>query len=527
MWYDLLVLAILGFFTLRGAARGLLSQLAGIAAIVICLVFAESISAAFGPYVSLQPPLNHWVVMFAAYLVCSFIAFGFARVIDDWMERAKLESFNTHLGAVFGLLKGIIICMVLTFFLVTLSPAARDALSRSKSGYAAAYIMHHIHPVMPEKLKEALAKYLHISETGAKELQDVLPPGSIAAPGTGTGTPPVFPFPSGTSTQPNAGDPWLTGGTPQSNTQPQPPQPGTQQALDLFMSQLPTTMGNDLRYLVGQSLANTPPDQWAAAQQQLWNMLRQTRPEDLRDLQTRLVSNQRQTLSQAIAGWMGGFVSPGTTAPAPTAPASYLPNGGYSPPATGYPTQPTNPYPQTAPPQSTLPTFPQLTQPQPQPRVPAYPSMTQPQTPVYPQVTQPQSPAPQQPNQPWSQPQWSQPQSPVQNQAAPPLVTAQRSPEDELLYEISRAFSSIPPVQLQMQADIRQRLTGLPPGVGQGVLEDWRRDLWQAQSPDPDPGTDANATLETRIVRQLQSRGIQVNRLSSELQHRLEGATLR
>lgn len=466
MWYDLLVLAILGYFTLRGAARGLLSQLAGIAAIIVCLVFAESISAAFGPLVSLQPPLNHWVVMFGAYLVCSFITFGLARVMDDWLERAKLESFNSHLGALFGLLKGGIVCLVMTFFLVTLSPAAREALSQSKSGYVAARIMHGIHPVMPQKIKEALAKYLHISATGESE---VLPlPTGPAGPTLTDGTTPVSPFPGAPPT-PSGANPWTS--DPFAPVQPQQaptPVAGTRQAIDLFVANLPSTVGNDLRGLIGQALANTPPEQWAAAQQQLWNMLRQTRPEDLRDLQSQLARNQRQTLSQAISGWMGGFVAPGTTAPQPGYPPAAVPTPGGS----LYPATPS-------------PGF----------VAPSYPSWTPPAT-----------PAPQQPA---------------------PLVTAQQSAQEALLVEISRAFSSIPPVQLQMQADIRQRLTGLPPGVGESVLEDWRRDLWQKNSPDPDPGTDANATLETRIVRQLQSRGIQVNRLSSDVQQRLEGATLR
>jgi len=92
---------------------------------------------------------------------------------------------------------------------------------------------------------------------------------------------------------------------------------------------------------------------------------------------------------------------------------------------------------------------------------------------------------------------------------------------------VSRAFSTIPTVQAQVQADLRRRLAGLPEGVSLGVLEDWRRDLWSPQGTDPDPGTDLNATLETRILRQLQQRRIPVQQLGRELQRQLEGAALR
>ena len=482
MWYDLIVLAILGYFALRGAARGLLTQLASIAAIVVCLVFAESISAAFGPIVNLEPPLNNWVVMLGAYLVFTFLAFGFARVLTDWVERAKLDSFNQHLGAVFGLVKGVVLCLVLTYFLVTLSPASRAALSKSKSAYAAAYIMDRIHPVMPQNLEHALAKYLRAYETGVPESEEPgegeLPSGPLLT-GPGPGAPPA----AGVPTWPTNNDPFgppmihqqgggggrLPSASP-SNTAP-PVNAATQQAIDQFLSQLPATIGNDLRYLLGESLAHTPPEQWGTAQQQFWNMLRQTRPEDLRDLQNQLLSDRQQSLGTAIARWMGSFVAPGSSSGA--APSQ---------PGTGSPT------------------YPQAGGSPAQPGYNGYPNW-------------PGSP--------------STPPAPAQPTSPPPLTGGPSTQQDQLLEEISRAYSSIPPVQLQVKNDIRQRLAGLPPEVVQTVLEDWRRDLWRPQAVDPDPGTDANATLEARIVRQLQRRGIPLNRLSSEVQHRLEGAALR
>lgn len=412
MWYDLLVLAILGYFLLRGAARGLLTQLASIAAIVICLAFAESISAAFGPYVSLEPPLNHWVVMFGAYLVCSFITFGLARVLTDWMEQARLESFNQHLGAIFGLLKGIAVALVLTFFLATLSPASRSALSASKAAYAAAWIMHRIHPIMPEQIHEALTTYLRLYEAeGAGE--EAADPSLVDAPS-----------PPHPTTPPGGG-----------GSSPAAP---TATSVEQFLAQLPASLGEDLRWLIGRALQNTSPEQRPQVQQQLWNLVRQARPEDLADLKQQLLASSRQTLAEAMEAWARSFVPP--TSRTPTA----APSGGSAAP----------------------------------------------------------SPAP---------------------SASPVFLSRQ----EELLEDISRAFSSIPPVQVQVQADIRRRLAGLPDEVVLAVLEDWRRDLRSPRESDPDPGTDATTPLEARIVRQLQFRRIPVQQLSREVQERLEGAMLR
>lgn len=161
MWYDVLIAAILIFFTIRGAAKGVVWQLAGIAGIIFCFAFADGISAALGPSVNLEPPLNHWVVLFIAYLGFSFLSFGVARALHEWIEKAKMNEFNQHLGAVFGLVKGAALAIVLTFLVVTVSEGARVALKGSYSGRATAIVMNRLYPILPGKLHEALEDYIH------------------------------------------------------------------------------------------------------------------------------------------------------------------------------------------------------------------------------------------------------------------------------------------------------------------------------------------------------------------------------
>src|SRR5688500_18576502 len=162
MWYDAIVIGILAYTTIRGAMKGVIWQIAAIAGVVLCLVFAESISAAAGPYVRLEPPLNNWVVMLGAYLVFSFISFALAKLLTEWLDKIKFGEFNRHLGALFGFVKGAVICLVLTFFIVTVSDSAREMLRNSRSGRVAAIVMDRLHPVMPERLHEALNKYIDL-----------------------------------------------------------------------------------------------------------------------------------------------------------------------------------------------------------------------------------------------------------------------------------------------------------------------------------------------------------------------------
>lgn len=165
MWYDILVLGILVYFTVRGAARGMVWQLAGIAGIVVCFVFADAISAFAGPYVQLEPPLNNWVVLFGAYVVFTLISYVVAGQISEFLARVKLREFDRHLGAVFGFVKGVVLSLILTFLVVTMSEDARAALKQSRSGIAAAKIVKTVHPylpILPEQLVQALEKYIHL-----------------------------------------------------------------------------------------------------------------------------------------------------------------------------------------------------------------------------------------------------------------------------------------------------------------------------------------------------------------------------
>src|SRR5262245_38343757 len=105
MWYDALMLAILLFTTIRGAAKGMAWQLAAIAALVLCFLFATPLSLVVAPSINLAPPLNRWVAMLAIYLAFSFGCFSIARLLRGWLEELRFTEYDRHLGALFGLLK--------------------------------------------------------------------------------------------------------------------------------------------------------------------------------------------------------------------------------------------------------------------------------------------------------------------------------------------------------------------------------------------------------------------------------------
>ncbi|MDC0307874.1 MAG: CvpA family protein [Planctomycetaceae bacterium] len=159
--WDLLVVGVIAFSVIRGAVKGLVWQLATIASIVLCFMFAESLSIVLAPMIGLKEPLNRWVAMFLLYLIFSFLAFAVARSMKTMIEEAKFTEYDRHMGAVLGLLKGVGIALILTFFSVTLSEQARDHVMGTLSGKYAAIIMDRLHPVMPTELHTVLEPYIH------------------------------------------------------------------------------------------------------------------------------------------------------------------------------------------------------------------------------------------------------------------------------------------------------------------------------------------------------------------------------
>jgi hypothetical protein len=64
------------------------------------------------------------------------------------------------MGAMFGLAKGALLCVVITFFAVTLSEPARQKVLVSYSGGAIARLTRRANPILPEDVRTVIGKYI-------------------------------------------------------------------------------------------------------------------------------------------------------------------------------------------------------------------------------------------------------------------------------------------------------------------------------------------------------------------------------
>lgn len=322
MWYDILVVCILLYFLAKGAARGLIWQLAGIAGILLCITFAGTASRLIGPHINLDPPANQWAVMFITYLLASFVAFGFARTLNQWIEKLELKEYNRHLGAIFGLLKGALLVLVMTFMIVTFSERSRDSVRDSKAAHYAAMAIHQLEPVIPDKLNAAVSRYIDMFERtnfvneAMAQNGEVLPDelGSEPAPANGAELGQSAPF-----------DP----ANPFDTRRPDSPSSSSSQREvppDL-LHHLQATLGFKVTNMVLQELENASPQIRDRIERSVTDALQSADNRSKRQLQEQVLNQGAPgNLVQLLDNWAADFLSseilpaPRTT---PTTPNSY------------------------------------------------------------------------------------------------------------------------------------------------------------------------------------------------------------
>jgi membrane protein required for colicin V production len=161
-WYDLLMIAVLLGTTVFGFLKGMAWQIASLASLVasyfVALRFSAPLAATglFGD----EEPWNRFVAMLAIYLVTSLVIWLAFRFVSRAIDRVRLQEFDKQIGGLFGFAKGVLLCVAITFFALTLVPDTRDAVLRSRSGHYLAIFIAKADAVMPPEVHEVLDPYL-------------------------------------------------------------------------------------------------------------------------------------------------------------------------------------------------------------------------------------------------------------------------------------------------------------------------------------------------------------------------------
>ncbi len=159
-WYDIAMVAVIGMATLMGLWKGMAWQLASLASLVLSYFLALKFSSQLAPIFSATAPWNRFVAMLVIYVVTSIVVWMLFRVLAGFLDRVKLRDFDHQVGALFGFLKGALLCIAITFFAVGLSEAMRDHILATKSGHYIALVLNKADAVMPPELHKILDPYV-------------------------------------------------------------------------------------------------------------------------------------------------------------------------------------------------------------------------------------------------------------------------------------------------------------------------------------------------------------------------------
>ena len=162
--YDMLMLVVLVAATIFGMWKGMAWQIASLASLVlsyfVALKFADQIAPKFAGIA--PPPLNKFVAMLLIYMATSFVIWSLFRFVSGVIDRVKLESFDRQMGAIFGFAKGVLLCVAITFFAVSLLPQSqKEQILASETGHYIVVLIDKTDSIVPPEIHDVIGPYLH------------------------------------------------------------------------------------------------------------------------------------------------------------------------------------------------------------------------------------------------------------------------------------------------------------------------------------------------------------------------------
>jgi membrane protein required for colicin V production len=160
-YYDLFMVLVLVGATIFGFWKGMAWQLASLASLVVSFFVAAKFRNQLAPMFGQQAPMNQFAAMLAIYAGSSFVIWMLFRFISGAIDKVKLQAFDKQMGAIFGFAKGVLMCVAITFFAVTLLPPAQgQAIVNSRSGHYIVAFLNRAETMVPPEYHQVIVPYL-------------------------------------------------------------------------------------------------------------------------------------------------------------------------------------------------------------------------------------------------------------------------------------------------------------------------------------------------------------------------------
>ena len=180
--YDVAMIAVLACATLFGFHKGLVWQIAALSSLTVSGWVAARFHPRLAAYIDQPAPFNRLIAMLIIYLVTSLTIWLALRFASRAIERMKLKAFDRQLGALVGAANGLLLCLAITFFTVTLSERGHEAVRSSRSGFYFAQLVQRADAMMPNDIHAVVDPYLREFEQQLRPAARVPNPGPLGRP---------------------------------------------------------------------------------------------------------------------------------------------------------------------------------------------------------------------------------------------------------------------------------------------------------------------------------------------------------
>lgn len=130
---DIIIICIIVLFLLRGFFRGLVQEILSLIAVVLAIFLASSFNHLLVPHLKLYiesditvSALSYSIIFFGTLILVWLLT----KLLKSVLEISLLGWLDRTAGGVFGLIEGILICLVGLMFLQTFAPES-DILNES------------------------------------------------------------------------------------------------------------------------------------------------------------------------------------------------------------------------------------------------------------------------------------------------------------------------------------------------------------------------------------------------------------
>lgn len=177
---DTIALALLLLFLIRGAVKGLVWQVAGLAGVVGGLVVARTFALDVAPKITKVIPrlseeqgLDIYTAYFLLFVGTLVVAAVLGRLLKNLIDRLRLQSFDRVLGGVFGMVKAAALIVMAVYILAVVpSPMVRTRIAEARTGKFALEAMDKGQALFPESVRQYLSDTMekvrgHLESEGA------------------------------------------------------------------------------------------------------------------------------------------------------------------------------------------------------------------------------------------------------------------------------------------------------------------------------------------------------------------------